>query len=83
MYGPGPNEDHTRVTFEFLNQQTPGYDRPWRGDLDGANDLEKAGGFLQSRKQRRTFFQRWQVCYQNNHVPLTANLFSIYFLCTL
>ena len=63
MYGPAPAEDGERVDESFLEQQTPGYQRPWRGDLEKASeDQEKLSGLLQSRKQRKTFLQRLQVC---------------------
>jgi len=61
MYGPAPYEDTKRVNEEFLSQQTPGYERPWRGDLDGGRDPEKLSGLLHNKKQRRTLFARIQV----------------------
>jgi hypothetical protein len=49
------------VTEEALQTQTPGYLQPWRGDLDGGNDLEKGSGLLHSKKKRRSLLKRWQV----------------------
>lgn len=61
MYGPAPSEDNRKVNEEFLQQQTPGFDRPWRGDMDGGNDPEKSLGLLNSKKRRRSLLKRWQV----------------------
>lgn len=61
MYGPQLNEDGERVDNEFLQQQNPGYHRPWRGDIDGGDDPEKLlPGLIHSKKQRRTFVKRLQ-----------------------
>ncbi len=63
LYGTSPTEEQT-INPEFekiLQDQTPGYDRPWRGDLDGAHDREKLGGLYYSKRQRKTFIQRMQV----------------------
>lgn len=62
-YGSPKVEDQT-VNPEFeriLQVQTPGYDRPWCGDLDGADDPEKLAGLFYNKRQRKTFIQRWQV----------------------
>lgn len=59
MYGPGPAESE-RVDEEFLRQQTPGYDTPWVGDLEGG-DSEKLSGLLRSKRRRRGFFKTIQV----------------------
>jgi hypothetical protein len=61
MYGPGPMEDGKIVSEDVLRTQTPGYLKPWRGDLDGANDLEKGSGLLHSKKKRHSLLKRWQV----------------------
>ncbi|KUJ16833.1 uncharacterized protein LY89DRAFT_718576 [Mollisia scopiformis] len=61
MYGPRLDEDGERVDEEFLQQQTPGYQKPWRGDIDGGDDPEKLlPGLIHSKKQRRTFVKRLQ-----------------------
>lgn len=61
MYGPALAEDNRRVTEEFLQQQTPGYQKPWRGDMGDNNDPETLSGLLHSKKQRRSLIQRLQV----------------------
>jgi hypothetical protein len=62
MYGPAPSDHGERVDESFLEQQTPGYQRPWRGDLEKASeDQEKLSGLLYSRKRRKTLLKRIQV----------------------
>lgn len=61
MYGPGTSEDPKLVDEEFLRQQTPGYERPWRGDLPDQGDPEKMGNIFRSKKKRQTFATRLQV----------------------
>ncbi len=34
MYGPPLNEDGELVDQDFLQNQTPGYHKPWRGDIE-------------------------------------------------
>lgn len=71
MYGPAVNEDSERVDPKFLQQQTPGYQNPWRGDVDGGSDPEKFSGLLHSKKQRRSFLQRLQhILLMHPLVPL-------------
>ncbi|KFY26577.1 hypothetical protein V491_01248, partial [Pseudogymnoascus sp. VKM F-3775] len=41
MYGPGTGEESETVEPTFLDEQTPGYAQPWRGDAPGT-DPEKA-----------------------------------------
>lgn len=62
MYGPGITEESKRMDEEFLEQQTPGYQKPWRGDLEARADPEALSGLLHLKKQRKTFFARLQVC---------------------
>lgn len=62
MYGPGLTEDPKKVDPEFLQQQTPGYLRPWRGDLENDGDPEKGLNVFRSKKKQRTLFMRVQVC---------------------
>jgi hypothetical protein len=60
-YGPPIAEDAKRVDEEFLRQQTPGYEKPWRGDLESNEDPESTvAGLLYSRKKRRTLLNRLQ-----------------------
>lgn len=59
MYGPYPKEDAQRVDIAFLNAQTPGYSKPWRGDRE---DPEKGPGFLHNKKTRKIWYQKLQVC---------------------
>lgn len=58
MYGPALDEDRHQVDYEFLAAQTPGYMKPWRGDVQ---DLEKGEGLLHNKKRRRWWYQRAQV----------------------
>ena len=62
MYGPALEEDGKRVDEEFLQQQTPGYQKPWRGDLEGSDDPEKFAGLLHNKKKQRSMMQKAQVC---------------------
>ena len=59
MYGPALEEDGKRVDPEYLRQQTPGYQKPWIGDIA---DDEKMAGLLHNKKRQRSFIQRVQVC---------------------
>jgi len=83
MYGPALDEDSKRVDEDFLHQQTPGYQRPWRGDLEGGNDPEKLSGLLHNKKQRRSLMKRVQV---RSRPPICAQISlmnsSMSFLCT-
>lgn len=60
-YGPAPYQDGKKVDEEFLQHQTPGYEKPWRGDMNDNEDTEKLAGLLHSKKQRRTLVNRLQV----------------------
>jgi hypothetical protein len=62
MYGPSQKEDATRLDQKDLEKQTPGYQKPWRGDMDGNDDPEKLSGLLHNKKQRRTLLKHVQVC---------------------
>jgi len=74
MYGPALDEDGKIVDAQFLQQQTPGYQKPWRGDMEGNDDPEKLSGLLHNKKQRRTLMKRFQVWLSHNvcGMPLTA-----------
>jgi hypothetical protein len=63
MYG-GLDEPGMRVDEEFLQQQTPGYQKPWRGDLEDHADPESLAGLLQSKRQRKSFLKRLQVWFR-------------------
>lgn len=60
MYGPSQSEDAKRVDKAFLQSLTPGYEKPWRGDLAGG-DPEKLAGLIHSKKRRVTLLKRVQV----------------------
>ncbi|KAG4415131.1 hypothetical protein IFR04_011723 [Cadophora malorum] len=60
MYAPAPNEDRKIVTPEFLQQQTPGYERPWRGDLEQGEGSEKFSALIYSKKKRKSLLVRFQ-----------------------
>ncbi|EKD18715.1 uncharacterized protein L3040_002141 [Drepanopeziza brunnea f. sp. 'multigermtubi'] len=75
MYAPARNEDRKIVTPEFLRQQTPGYDKPWRGDLENGEESEKFSTLLYSKKKRKTLLKAWE-----HHVlfhPIVPLLFRI------
>ena len=59
MYGPAQEEDGKVVDPKFLQQQTPGYQKPWRGDLENSGDPEK--GLLHNRKKQRSIMRTIQV----------------------
>lgn len=59
MYGPTIGEEGETVGPDFLDEQTPGYSQPWRGDAPG-EDPEKALGLLHSKKRRLLWYQRAQ-----------------------
>lgn len=80
MYGPEPGEETHRVDEQFLIDQTPGYYRPWVGDLDGGNDEEKLSGILHSKKQRKNFMERVQRTILMH--PLVPLIFRLIVLAT-
>lgn len=70
MYGPSAQEEGQMVDEGFLQSQTPGYEKPWRGDM-GSDDPEKLSGLLYSKKRRRTLFNRVQhILIMHPLVPL-------------
>ncbi|KFY23856.1 hypothetical protein V493_05590 [Pseudogymnoascus sp. VKM F-4281 (FW-2241)] len=74
MYGPGTGEDSETVEPAFLDEQTPGYAQPWRGDAPGT-DPEKALGLLHSRKKRLQWYERAQhIILMHPLVPLAFRL---------
>ena len=74
MYGPPLSESAKRVDEEFLRQQTPGYEKPWRGDLESNEDPDSTfTGLLYSKKKRRTFINRFQVSYNQENTERMIN----------
>lgn len=81
MYGPPLEEDRKLVDTSFLEEQTPGYTRPWRGDLEG-DDPEKLLGLRPSKRRRRVWYERIQVRMPRNClVSLLLTFSSISLLC--
>lgn len=66
MYGPAADEDGEIVDEEFLEKQTPGYQKPWRGDLEAGEESQNLTSIIYSKKRRRTFIKRLQVCIQHS-----------------
>ncbi|KAH8784235.1 hypothetical protein F5882DRAFT_404631 [Hyaloscypha sp. PMI_1271] len=58
MYGPAQGEDGKVVNPNFLQQQTPGYQKPWRGDLERNGDPEK--GLLHNKKKQKSMMRKVQ-----------------------
>jgi len=75
MYGPAPDEDVRRVDDSFLDEQTPGYVQPWRGDVEGG-DPEKALGLTRRKIRRRIWYERIQVEPLQNQLHAIADLFQ-------
>lgn len=66
QYGPPISADSQladsqQVDEDFLREQTPGYEKPWRGDVEDGDDPENLAGLLRNKKRRRTFMKRLQV----------------------
>ncbi|RFU35707.1 hypothetical protein B7463_g675, partial [Scytalidium lignicola] len=80
MYGPSLEEAGEKVEPGFLEQQTPGYQRPWRGDISSADGSENALGYLHSKKKRRTLARRIQHILLMH--PLVPLMFRLVVLCT-
>ncbi|POS83694.1 hypothetical protein EPUL_004651 [Erysiphe pulchra] len=75
MYGVGQSEGCERVDQKFLNQQAPGYQIPWRGDLKGSEDLETHSGLAYFRKKRKGIMRRIQhILIMHPLVPLLFRL---------
>ena len=74
MYGPALVEDGKLVDEEYLQNQTPGYEKPWRGDLEGNEDVDTIRGLLNSKKQRRTLLKRIQVLVNSPRTWKPANI---------
>ncbi|PBP24749.1 hypothetical protein BUE80_DR004306 [Diplocarpon rosae] len=80
MYAPARNEDRKVVTPEFLQQQTPGYDKPWRGDAENGEGSEKFSTLLYSKKKRKTLLGRIQ--HKILFHPMVPLIFRITVLIT-
>jgi hypothetical protein len=76
MYGPGLVEDGKLVDEEFLNQQTPGYEKPWRGDIEGNDGPETLAGLFYNKKQQKSLLKRWQVWIINTNLFLALMVYS-------
>jgi hypothetical protein len=61
MYGTGKAEDGERKDAQYLRQQTPGYEKPWRGDLEANGDPDTLANLLHNKKRQRTLIKRAQV----------------------
>ena len=61
MYGPAMSEDGERKDDQFLQQQTPGYEKPWRGDLESNDDPDTISKLLHGKRRRRSLLERAQV----------------------
>lgn len=62
MYGPAVNEEGQRVDPAFLKELTPGYEKPWRGDLEGEDAENALGGLLHRKGRRRMWYKQVEVC---------------------
>ena len=61
MYGPGTAEDGEKKDEQFLRQQTPGYEKPWRGDIEENDDSDTFANLLHNKKRQRSLLRRIQV----------------------
>ncbi|KAG4430351.1 hypothetical protein IFR05_014170 [Cadophora sp. M221] len=80
MYAPAPYEDRKIVTPEFLQQQTPGYERPWRGDMEQGEGSEKFSALMYSKKKRKSLLVRFQRALLLH--PLVPLVFRVTVLTT-
>ncbi|RKF64487.1 hypothetical protein OnM2_018082 [Erysiphe neolycopersici] len=75
MYEVSKGEGCERVDQKFLNQQVPGYQTPWRGDLKGSEDLETHSGLAHLKKKRKGIMRRIQhILLMHPLVPLLFRL---------
>lgn len=61
QYGPALAEDGKQVDDAFLQEQTPGYANPWRGDIEDDEDPEKNGNIFRNKKKQRSMINQLQV----------------------
>ncbi|KAG0649521.1 SPO14 regulatory factor 1 [Hyphodiscus hymeniophilus] len=80
MYGPGQIEDGERKDEQFLQEQTPGYEKPWRGDLECNDDPDTFANLLHNRRRQRTLIKRAQHLLLMH--PLIPLIFRIIVLTT-
>lgn len=81
QYGPGLSEDGKQVDEDFLRNQTPGYEKPWRGDIEDEDDPEKYGNIFRNRKKQRSLYARMKVRRYLYHIMIVkAKLNSATFL---
>ncbi|EDN93926.1 hypothetical protein SS1G_09793 [Sclerotinia sclerotiorum 1980 UF-70] len=76
-YGAPEGEEHTLVDHAFLNNLTPGYDRPWCGDLEKGegDDDDNITSLIYNKKKRESFYKRvQQTILMNPYVPLIFRL---------
>ncbi|ESZ99125.1 hypothetical protein SBOR_0535 [Sclerotinia borealis F-4128] len=76
-YGVPEGEDHKLVDQAFLNDLTPGYNRPWCGDLEKGDggDEDNLTSLIYNKKKRETFVKRvQQTILMNPYVPLIFRL---------
>ncbi|KAG4028889.1 hypothetical protein MFRU_018g00020 [Monilinia fructicola] len=76
-YGAPEGEDRKLVDQDFLNNLTPGYDRPWCGDLEKGEggDDDNITSLIYNKKKRATFVKRVQhTILMNAYVPLIFRL---------
>ncbi|KAI6245031.1 Regulator of phospholipase D SRF1 [Erysiphe necator] len=75
IYAVGQGEECERVDHKYLNQQAPGYQTPWRGDLKESEDLESHPGLARFRKKRKGIMRRIQhILIMHPLVPLLFRL---------
>ncbi|QSZ33569.1 hypothetical protein DSL72_005137 [Monilinia vaccinii-corymbosi] len=76
-YGAPDGEDRKLVDQAFLDNLTPGYDRPWCGDIEKGEggDDDNITSLIYNIKKRRTFTKRvQQTILMNAYVPLIFRL---------
>jgi hypothetical protein len=79
MYGPPMDEEAELVDPSFLDEQTPGYRKPWCGDA-GGEDPEKLLGLSPRKKKQRVWYERMQYTLVMH--PLVPLLFRVIVLTT-
>ena len=82
MYGPAISEDSEKKDDKFLQDQTPGYEKPWRGDLESNDSPDTLMNLLHSQKRRRSLFKRAQVRDRVKFEGYMLTAYSIFLSCT-
>ncbi|CAD6449434.1 329b63eb-b35e-4c2c-840d-10a39349830c [Sclerotinia trifoliorum] len=77
-YGASEGEEHTLVDHDFLNNLTPGYDRPWCGDLEKGegDDDDNITSLIYNKKETGNFCKTRAANY--SHESLCSPYFSTY-----